>query len=41
MTAMMSIYLFRLVFRKLGMKGVMAMLALPVAVIAVLFSFIF
>lgn len=40
MTTMMSIYLFRFVFRKLGVKGVLAILILPVALIAALFGFV-
>ncbi len=39
MTTMMSIYLFRLAFKKMGLKGVLVILALPVAVIAALFGF--
>lgn len=41
MTTMMSIYLFRFVFKKLGIRKALTILVLPIAVITALVSFIF
>lgn len=41
MTAVMSIYLFRLASKKLGLKGALVILAFPIAVITALFGFFF
>ncbi len=40
MTAVMSIYLIKLAFRKLGVKGALMVLALPIALVSLLISFI-
>ncbi len=40
MTAMMSIYLFRLAFKKMGLKGALVIFTLPVAIIAALVGFL-
>lgn len=39
MTTMMSIYLFRLAFKKMGLKGALVMLVLPVTIVAAVIGF--
>ena len=39
MTAVMSVYLLKLAFRKFGFKGVLFALILPITVIGLLVSF--
>lgn len=40
MTTMMSIYLFRLAFKKMGLKGALVIFLLPVAAIVALISYL-